>query len=110
MSLEVADLVDKLGRAVLQRDENLREKSKAQAVPWSGAGLSVDLGSGEDGSALEGELKDLELDFRRTAKHMKLKWIIHGLYPWFISMVYLYFIHVMAFPHLDSHSPPTRCG
>ncbi|CAJ1408265.1 unnamed protein product [Effrenium voratum] len=27
---EVADLVDKLGRAVLQRDENLREKSKAQ--------------------------------------------------------------------------------
>jgi len=34
MSVEVADLVDKLGRAVLQRDENLREKSKAQAVPW----------------------------------------------------------------------------
>ena len=34
MSLEVADLVDKLGRAVLQRDENLREKSKAQALPW----------------------------------------------------------------------------
>ncbi|CAL1136062.1 unnamed protein product, partial [Cladocopium goreaui] len=32
MSVEVADLVDKLGRAVLQRDENLREKSKAQAV------------------------------------------------------------------------------
>ena len=31
MSVEVADLVDKLGRAVLQRDENLREKSKAQA-------------------------------------------------------------------------------
>jgi len=27
---EVADLVDKLGRAVLQRDENIREKSKAQ--------------------------------------------------------------------------------
>ena len=27
----MADLVDKLGRAVLQRDENLREKSKAQA-------------------------------------------------------------------------------
>ena len=29
---ETADLVDKLGRAVLQRDENLREKSKAQAA------------------------------------------------------------------------------
>jgi len=27
----VADLVDKLGRAVVQRDEHLREKSKAQA-------------------------------------------------------------------------------
>lgn len=31
---QVADLVDKLGRAVLQRDENLREKSKAQAIMW----------------------------------------------------------------------------
>ena len=29
---QVADLVDKLGRAVLQRDENIREKSKAQAA------------------------------------------------------------------------------
>ena len=36
----MADLVDKLGRAVLQRDENLREKSKAQAggEGWRGVG------------------------------------------------------------------------
>ena len=33
---QVADLVDKLGRAVVQRDEHLREKSKAQAPMASG--------------------------------------------------------------------------
>ena len=33
---QVADLVDKLGRAVVQRDEHLREKSKAQAAGKSG--------------------------------------------------------------------------